>query len=236
VTQLAIAVTTQLALRPTSTLLWTHLNSDDVAYRKSVRNMSIVLAVIVVTIFAALFIPPYVYPSHDVFQPSVTLDSPFGFTLHLTVNSTTVSSEGTILLTGWVNSTSAVVENVTTSNSWGVPQAKLWERACTAGWPLGVGVMQGHYTHDNYTLGTLVSIPQPLLSCPVQVATPSYFLFEPHSSKALVDIAGTPSFWTIQSSLAFEVYTSGAQLNPGVYTAVLADEWGDVLTTNFQVT
>jgi hypothetical protein len=216
------------------------MDPDDIAYRKSVRNMSIVLAAIVITIFAALFIPPYVNPSHDVFQPAVSLDSPFGFTLHLTVNSTTVSTAGSIALSGWLNSTSATIENTTAADSWGLPQVDLWGRSCTFGWPIGLGVMQGHYTEDNYTLGTLLTLPQTLASCPTQNATPPYFLFEAHSSRALVTLSGTPTIWLIQSNLTLRAdvpsQPAGVQLQPGVYTAVLADEWGDVLTTNFRVT
>lgn len=208
---------------------------DDAAYRKSVRNMSVILAAVVITVFAAIFVPPYVYPYHDVFQPAVTLDSPFGFALHLQVNSTTVSPGGSVLLTGWVNSTSSSIENITAADGWALAQGGLWGKICTSGWPIGVGVMHGHYTQDNYTLGSLIPVPRPMLSCPVQAEAPRYFLFEPHSSKALVTIGGNPAIWDVQTSLSFRQYQSGYQLQPGVYTAVVADEWGDVLTTNFRV-
>jgi hypothetical protein len=104
--------------------------------------------------------------------------------------------------------------------------------------------MAGHYTQDNYTLGTLFSLPQPLVGCPVQAATPSYFLLEPHSSKALVVFRGTKSpTWVLQSSFAFG-YAPGEglpegtgpnYLPSGVYTVILSDEWGDALTSNFRV-
>lgn len=211
-------------------------SDDDLTYRRNVRNMSIVLAAIVITIFAAIFIPPYVNPIHNVYEPSVSSSSAFGFTLHLTINSTSIPPTEGILLTGWVNSTGLSVENVTAADSWAFPQTNLAERACTQGWPIGVGVMQGHYTQDNYTLGTLLPIPPPLLPCPAPAPSPTYFLFEAQSSKALVTINGTPTIWTIQTTMLFKQYQSGSQLQPGVYTAVLADEWGDVLTTNFLVT
>jgi hypothetical protein len=212
------------------------LDSEDEVYRKNVRNMSLVLAAIVITIFAAIFIPPYLSPQHDVFQASTSLDSPFGFTLRLELNSTSLSSNGTVLISGWINSTSGNIENITSSESWGVRQLSLWTATCGAGWPIGVGVMQGHYTNDNFTLGTLLNISR-RVSLPAcgAIGTPSYFLLEPHSSKALVSLNPGPAFWTIQSSLPFGRSASGSALQPGVYTAVLADEWGDVLTTNFLV-
>ena len=192
--------------------------------------MSFVLAAIVITVFAAIFVPLYIYPQHTVFQSSVSSDSPFGFELHLRINSTSVPRAGSVVLIGWVNSTSSSIENVTAANAWGL-QGRLWGRVCTTGWPIGLGVMKGHYTNDNYTLGTLIPVPRPPVLCPLQVAAPSYFLFEAHSSKALVAIGGTPVFWVIQTDLAFRGFSG-----PGVYTAIIADEWGEVLTTNFLVT
>lgn len=207
------------------------MDPDDLAYKKSVRNMSLVLAAIAITIFAAIAVSPYVFPATDTFQTSVSYVSAFGFTLHLQVNSTSVPSGGAVMVSGWLNSSSASINNVTASDGWGVGPGGLWTRLCTSGWPIGVGVMAGHYTQDNVTYGTLVQIPQPGASCPVQSATPRYFLLGPHSSRALVDLSGTPQYWVLQSSYSF----SAAGLSPGVYTAVLADEWGDVVTTNFAV-
>ena len=210
-------------------------SADDIEYRNSVRNMSVVLAAIAVTIFAAIFIPPYFSPTHDIFQSSVSAGTPSGFTMHLTMNATRVGAEGGVLVEGWINSTSDSLYNITAANAWALPENLLWENPCTSGWPIGIGVMEGHYTTDNYTLGTLVPAPGPLASCPAQGISPSYFVFEKHSSRALVDFGGTPSIWTIQTSFTFRQHLSGYGLRQGVYTAVLADEWGDVLTANFLV-
>ncbi len=212
------------------------MDQDDAAYRKSVRNMSVILAAVVITVLAAIFVPPYVNPVHDVFQSPVSYDSPFGFVMHLELNATSVPAGGGILLTGWINSSSSSIEQVNASDSWAFDQAQLWGKICTSGWPIGVGLMRGHYTQDNYTLGTLISVPRPYAACPAQAGTPSDFLLRAHSSEALVTIGGTPQLWVLQSSLAFGRDVSGNPLSPGVYTAVLADEWGDVLTANFLVT
>jgi hypothetical protein len=217
------------------------MDPDDVAYKKSVRNMSVVLAAIVITIFAALFIPPYVFPAHDTFQSSATVNSAFGFSLNLQINATHLPPGDELSISGWLNNTSSQIDNVSAADSWGVSQGMLWPGSCAEGWPIGLGVMEGHYTQDNYTLGTLIPVPLPV--CPVSVGTPSYILLEAHSSRALVDLGGTPQFWTIQSNYTF-AYSPGeglpgggatGQLPAGVYTVVLADEWGDVLTTNFLV-
>ena len=219
------------------------MDSDEVTYRKNVRNMSVVLAAIILTIFAALFVPPY-FASPNVFPTSVSVATPFGFSLNLALNSTSISPAGGVLLTGWLNSTESSVNNVTASVSWAFPQASLWSGAdrCTAGWPLGIGVMQGHYTQDNYTLGVLLPLEQPLVSCPV-TAPPQFFLLYPHSSEAIAVIGGNPFRWVLNDSLPFNslslapgaLRSTVSDLPPGVYTAVLADEWGDVLTANFRV-
>jgi hypothetical protein len=206
------------------------MEPDDLAYKKSVRNMSLVLAAIVITIFAAIFVSPYAFPPSDTFQTSATLDSAFGFTLHIQINSTAPASGAALQISGWLNSSSASIDNVTAADSWGSGPGGLWTHACTDGWPIGVGIMQGHYTQDNYTMGTLVQIPMPATYCPV-TPSPTYFLLDPHSSTALVDLNGVPQYWVLQSSYSFP--TGGHP--SGVYTAVLADEWGDVVTTNFRV-
>ncbi|MDG6900361.1 MAG: hypothetical protein JRM80_00160 [Nitrososphaerota archaeon] len=210
------------------------MDSDDVAYRKSVRNMSIILAVMVITIFAAIFVPPYVSPARDLFQPDVSYASPVGFVMHLKLNSTSVTSGSGILLEGWINSSYPSVSDINATDSWALPQSQLWGKICTSGWPIGLGIMQGHYTQDNYTLGTPVALPRPLTGCPAQAGAPADFLLRAHSSEALVTINGSPQVWNLVSSLGIGGSTSG-RFPQGVYTAVLADEWGDVLTANFLV-
>ena len=209
------------------------MDSDDIAYRKSVRNMGFILAAIVITIFAAIFIPPYVNPPHNAYPQSVSFDFGSGFTMHLTVNYSSGSPTWSALLSGWVNSTSPSIESITAADSWAFPLNDLFTRLCTPGWPIGIGVMEGHYTQDNYTLGTLIPLNSSQPQCSGVSYSPTSFAFEPQTSRALVVLGGKPSFWTIQTVLRFTGTTPGYLLPPGVYTAVLADEWGDVLTADF---
>lgn len=202
--------------------------------------MSLVLAAIALIIFAALFVPPYLFPYHQSFRASVSLDSAFGFTLHLRINATSTTGEG-VSIQGWLNSTSSTIQNITTSSAWGVDPGSLSREPCVSGWPIGLGVMKGHYDQVNYTLGTL--LPVVTTVCSPGPGGPGYLLLTPHSSRALVDIGGTPEYWTLQSGYTFgyapEVGLPQGEtpnhLASGVYTVVLADEWGDVLTTNFSV-
>jgi len=220
------------------------LDPDDIAYRKSVRNMSIVLAAMAIVVFAAIFIPPYLSPPHDIFPSSVSYDFGSGFALHLTLNSTTIAPSGHLLVAAWLNSSSDSIENVTSADSWAFSEGLFWERQCTPGWPIGVGLMIGHYTQDNYTLGTLLQPALPPIQCPVS-GQPQFFLFYPHSTEALASVNATPYRWTITMNVTFDKGSLSPNALPGVpghgglpsgvYTAVLADEWGDVLTDNFRV-
>lgn len=220
------------------------MNPDDVAYRKSARNMAIVLAAMAITIFAAIFIPPYLNPSRDELQSSASLDSGFGFTMYLTLNSTAVQPLGNVTLTAWLNSTSDSIQNITTLDSWVYTQGGLLRLPCIGGWPMGLGVLRGHYTEDNYTLGTPLPLAPPKVDC-LPSSPPQYLLLYPHSSQAQASINGSLSPWLLRMGFTFGFDSlapdaipgalAGTGLPQGVYTAVLADEWGDVLTASFQV-
>jgi hypothetical protein len=214
------------------------MDPDDAAYRRSVRNMSLILAAIVLTVFVSLFAFTYFAPPPAGFQPQASTTSPYGFDLSLSLNATSMGPDGGLSIKGWANNTTPNALNVTAMSSWRVDQHLLWTRICTNGWPIGVGVMQGHYTLDNYTRGTFLQFVQPLATCAVQVGSPPWIDFapHPHSSLAIVTISGTPTFWLLQSTLDFGHASLGeAQLKPGVYTVVVADEWGDIVMTNFRV-
>jgi hypothetical protein len=201
---------------------------DDIVYRKNVRNMAVVLAAIVLTIFAALFIPPYIFPPQAQFLPSVSVNSAYGFTLIVQLNSTTVSSSGAVNITGVVENASGEILNVSSLSSWSVSPTNLARRPCTSGWPLGVGVMRGYLTPENYSLGSLVSLSGHSL-CPLPVAGPSSYLIQSHGSIAIVKLGPSLAQWNLETSLAFNPSAGGT------YTAVVADEWGDIVLTHFRV-
>ncbi len=189
--------------------------------------MSIVLAAIVVTIFVALFVSTYLLPTTTAFQPSVSVPSAEGFTLNLTVNATSIPQGGEVNVTSWALSTDHAIDNVTAQDAWGVNGSGLWFSKC--GEPVGIGIAQGYYTADNFTQGTFVPIggaPGPCTASP-----PRYFLFEYDTAEALVVENETGYTWTIGASAV-----TSATLPKGTYTVIAADEWGDVVLTNFQVT
>ena len=216
---------------------------DDVTYKKNVKTMAVILAVMLAVVVAAVVVPPYIFPPTSGFQSSVSLPSLEGFNLDLTLNSTQVSPGGAVNITASAVSTDAAINNVTAQDTWGVDSSSLWASACYM--PVAVGIMKGDYGSDNYTQGTLLEVGSGAVSC--SPPAPTYFAFEPRTSTALVAIDGKPEFWTIRTSYVFSskdlegtpagaTTVSGGGLAPGVYTVIAADEWGDVLLTNFQVT
>lgn len=210
------------------------MTEDDASYRRSVRNTVVVIAVMILVIAAALIIPPLVNPIHEQFNSTATVSSPYGLVLTLSLNGTQLAAAQGESITAWINSTSNEPTNVTASDGWALGPQGLWTKICTSGWPLGVGFMVGYYTSDNYTLGSLVQVPTPVINCPMIPPGPGYFVFPPLGSKATVDLNGTLAQWDLTSTL--DLSGSQPSLRPGgVYTAVAADEWGDVAIAHFRV-
>jgi hypothetical protein len=209
------------------------MSDDDAAYRRSARNMAIILAAVVIVIFAAIFGPQLLNPVHEQLQSSGSVASPYGFALDLRLNDTALRLGSSLSIAAWLNSTSPQPNNVTAASSWSFGPKGLWTRPCTSGWPFGIGVMKGYYSSENYSLGSLVPIPGPLIACPVSSQVPSFFVFRPFGTVALVEVGGTASRWDLRSTLVFSPAFSPPP--SGVYTAVAADEWGDVVLAHFRV-
>ena len=211
------------------------MDPDDAAYRKSVRNMSVVLALIVIIVFAALYIPPYVNPVRQELNASAS-DSSSGYPLVLSVklNATMMTSEGSISIVAQVNGTSRTIQNITTRNAWAIEETLLWTRPCTSGWPVGIAIMKGFYTLDNYKTGAVLTLKSPKYLCPIPSGSPAYFLLEPSGSRAVVSINGAFAVWELQTSLVFGPgSTVEGGLLSGPYTVIAADEWGDIAFAHF---
>ena len=198
------------------------------------RNTVIVIAAVVVIIAAALLVPPLVSPVHEQFNSTTSVASPYGLSLSLRLNGTQlIAGQGETIM-AWVNSTSSQVANVSAASNWALGPQGLWTRICTNGWPLGVGLMAGYYTADNYSLGSLVPLPTPLVGCPIMIGTPSYFLLRPHGSTAIVKLGGSLAEWNLTSTLGLASSQLSSQRG-GVYTAIAVDEWGDLVIVHFRV-
>jgi hypothetical protein len=209
------------------------MDPDDVAYRRSVRNTVVVLAVVVVVLAASIALTLLFDVTPNTFQTKTSVASTQPLTLTLEVNTTSGAANRGVEISAWLNGTST--GNVTANSNWAFDQTKLVYPVCSSGFPLGVGVMQGHYTSDNYSLGTLVSFVLPKQLCPHEQA-PAWFYFASATSRVLVTIGATPVFWVLRVNATVSSASLGvSRLAPGVYTAVAADEWGDFVLTNFRI-
>ena len=225
------------------------MDPDDTAYRKSVRNTSIILATVVITIFAALIIPGYLAPAAQIFPKSGSALSENGLSLYVSLNATQVGSNGGLSVDVRLNSTSSQILNVTSADDWALDRNSLWVSPCMSAhdwWPMGISVMKGYYTAENFSTGRSVLGPEPILGClPVRNPTDgsssaggpaNYFLFQPHSSNAIVALRNDIEFWPVTTDFYFGVSALNVgQLLAGTYTLVALDEWGDFVILHFGV-
>ncbi len=203
-------------------------SEDDAAYRRSVRNVSGLLVVVVIVVLAGLVLPSYLGPGAGALPTSNLAYGVNGLTLSISVNATRAFAPSNVSITVWINGTSSI-DNVTTQDSWAVDQSRLWERPCTFGWPIGIGVMHGYYDQYNYTLGTLLPLKQPYTDCPTSPATPQSFLVQPDGSEAIASINGSLDAWNLQTTLVIGKASFAQSLQiGGTFTVIGADEWGDV--------
>lgn len=199
--------------------------------------MALVLAAIVIVIFAAIVIPPIVNPIHQQFSLAVSVNSPYDFSLNLSLNTTRIVSGGWIMFSVWLNNTSKQVNNVTAQDSWFVTD--LAPVPCFPAMPLRLGVMMGYYTLDNFSLGSVLPLSYSSIKCPLGSATsqPAYFLFEPLGSEALMKTVGGIVQQPVSMAVASDGFLKGGNgiVFQGVMTALAIDEWGDSVLTHFAV-
>ena len=210
---------------------------DDEAYHKSVQRMVVVLATIVIVIFAAIYIPPLLNPIHEEFAPEVSVNSPYGFSLNLSVNATRIPAGGSVEFTVWLNNTSRQIDDVTAQSAWVV--SNLTAAPCATYMPVRIGVMLGYFTADNFSLGTVLPLSYPSTSCSANSpsAQPSYFLFEPLGTEALMNTSAGIVREAVSITMSSDFFLMhGTQASfQGVMTAVAIDEWGDSVLTHFAV-
>ena len=208
-------------------------SGEDTAYKKSVRNTVFLLIVVVIVLVAGLTLPAFFTPA-GTFSTETMVGDPNGLTLNLGLNATHVLSPYGLVITVWINGSSAI-DNITAQDSWPVNQTMLWRAPCVAGWPIGIGVMSGYYDQYNYSSGVILPLKQQApLDCQAYSTGPQSFLVEAEGSKAIASTNGSDETWDLLTTLVLTRSSFTQIQTPGeIFTIIGTDEWGDVTILHF---
>jgi hypothetical protein len=130
------------------------------------------------------------------------------------------------------------VNNVTTANDWPYPNTDSLPCGDFDQFPIEYAVLQGYYGTGNYTSASALTVYNTgvTYSCPTMTAPIPYFLFAPLSDNASF-LSGPGSSYLLSADYTVTGYWTGSgtfhQFPPGVYTALVEDEWGDVVLLHF---
>ena len=116
-------------------------------------------------------------------------------------------------------------------------------------YPFGIVIFQGNYTAANISSGTPLQIYEPgIYHCPMTLAGISSYVFQPLSDNAaLFQMSeSTPVINNMEMDTEFEPAPTGfwarnevgstfTNFEPGVYTVVAGDEWGNLVILHFTV-
>ena len=179
-------------------------------------------------------------------ESSSHVNSSLGLRLDLNV---TVTGSGYVTVQGddfnALNSTS----NIRASNDWPMPPGTVNPYdECPVGFPVGIAILNGSYSEDNFTSGNALALynTNNIASCTesAPVGMTSYS-FRPLSTYATELVGNQTSYGasTTISSSSFGYWTGSADLGPTpafhtfssniTYTALAVDEWGDVVLLHF---
>jgi len=201
---------------------------EEVSYKRSVRNVSVLLFVVVIVVISSLVLTTYFTPTNAPVT-STLVYSPIGITLSMKLNATSAFNPSGVNITLWINGTSSI-ESIKAQNSWLLSPSMLWTPACKPGWPIGIGITRGYYDIYNYTSGALLLLGKTVIpQCP-EAGLPQSFIIEPHGSEAIVNFSDTLDRWDLQMTLVLGSNTFvQRQEVGGPFTVIGADEWGDVV-------
>ena len=104
--------------------------------------------------------------------------------------------------------------------------------------PFGMVLLKGNYGVDNMSDGQRLTLyPRGLYLCrPIGITG---FVFEPSSSRVIVETYNSSRQVTMKYHVAFNGFYEGQKfqpMDPGVYTVVGDDQWGHSVVRHFTVT
>jgi hypothetical protein len=183
---------------------------------------------------------------HFLVVPAVPPSQGFPLKFTLTTNATTVVSGQSIELRADIFNTLPQMVSLNYTSSWAWPQ--LTSAPCTA--VAGIAIVRGYYTQSNMTAGAspLQQFPSGLLvGCPAAAGEGGHYVFEPLSDNATIygDLVAPAGAGLITDGYYApgQTYVQGqpnggetiTPFEPGSYTVVAGDEWGQVAFAHFVV-
>jgi hypothetical protein len=174
--------------------------------------------------------------------PNFILDS--GLKFSFVINPTMLPSNHNLSLSVELLNVQGTSNNFTTGSNW--PMNGLVSNSPCNGWffPMKFGIARGHYTSANLSSLTLLSLfdPTAVYACPAEFLI-SHYLFQPSSDLATTNVNSNPVI--MNESMKIGGYWTGSPMSPGSgvfhyfepgsYTAVSGDEWGDMILLYFSV-
>ena len=228
-------------------------------YRKQTIIASVIAIVIALSIGLGVYFtqpsqvstPPA--PGYNIVlnnQPAIligaqTTNSTIGLELSLRLSNATFSPGQSVS----VNITESNTENITNTvaSESHFPLSGMALGPCgTMNYPFGISLFQGYYDQGNLSLlanQSSLELYQPgVYACPAMFVVNGYS-FQPQSDNASL---GTTSTGAISIPMTDAVNTNGSwtgrtmgstfhEFQPGVFTVVAGDEWGDVAIVHFTV-
>jgi hypothetical protein len=132
------------------------------------------------------------------------------------------------------------VNNVTTADDWPYPNPNSLPCGDFSQFPIQYAVLQGYYGTGNYSSTSALALydPTAIYACPTVSATIPYLLFSPFSDDASFSFSsGQNNSYLLSADYSVPGYWTGSgtfhQFPPGIYTALVEDEWGDVVLLHF---
>ena len=180
-------------------------------------------------------------------RSSVSSNSTNGLSLSLSLDGTTYQTNQEVSIIVDENNLLTITNNVSATDN--LPSELTEATGFTnepSSLPFGLAVFQGNYTLSSYSTVTPLIIYDPSkVYIGTQVVGPTSYSFQPSSDAAYIE-GGSYSSSNGLMKMQYELQLNGYwddnlmkavqdNFNPGVYTVVAGDEWGNMVILHFTV-
>jgi hypothetical protein len=177
-------------------------------------------------------------------------NEPIGLNLRVAMNTTSIQSGQSIDVIISETNTLNTTNTVNVSDQWQLSSLSFSLGPCgNLGYPIGIVIFKGYHTYSNISTAESLDLYQPgTYFCPAGFFATS-FSFQPLSNMASVNEAPNSSsslpmtsevtasgYWTDNYPLDYTgVNATFSNFQPGIYTVVGGDEWGQLVLLHFIV-